>query len=82
MEFQIPAGLTDMLQEFTIAVLREKPEDMVDFAATYFTQLKLLSSNAERASHHTDEKESDQEGEEEEPLGGLLCFNLTVPTFC
>ena len=36
MQFEIPAGLTDLLQEFTVAVLRRKPTDLVEFAATYF----------------------------------------------
>ena len=41
MSFDIPAGLTDLLQDFTVAVLREKPEpsDLVNFAADYFNNL-------------------------------------------
>lgn len=72
MELQIPTGLTDMLQEFTVVVLRERPDDMVDFAADYFTQLKLLnkaSGNTKGVSFHSDEKASDEEDDEEEPLG-------------
>ena len=40
MDFQIPAGLTELMQDFTVLVLREKPIDLVDFAADYFTKLK------------------------------------------
>ncbi|CAH1783692.1 unnamed protein product [Owenia fusiformis] len=43
MNFEIPAGLTDLLQEFTVAVLREKPPDLVQFAADYFTKLNESS---------------------------------------
>jgi hypothetical protein len=78
MELQIPTGLTDMLQEFTVVVLRERPEDMVDFAANYFTQLKLQnkgSENAKGVSFHSDQKESDEEDDEEEPLGSLKKFH-------
>ena len=75
MELQIPAGLTDMLQEFTVVVLREKPDDMVDFAANYFTNLKQQNrpgGNAKRLSFQSDQKLSDQDDEEEEePLGTL-----------
>jgi len=40
MSFQIPAGLTGLLQDFTVAVLRNKPPDLVKFAAEYFGQLQ------------------------------------------
>lgn len=39
MSFEIPPGLTDLLQEFTVAVLRERPSDLVTFAANYFNKL-------------------------------------------
>ena len=86
MELQIPTGLTDMLQEFTVVVLRERPEDMVDFAANYFTQLKLQnkgSENAKGVSFHSDQKESDEEDDEEEPLGSLNKFHtMTFVILC
>ncbi|XP_072027165.1 cAMP-dependent protein kinase type II regulatory subunit-like [Amphiura filiformis] len=40
MNFEIPPGLTDLLQDFTVAVLREKPDDLTEFAANYFTKLQ------------------------------------------
>jgi len=36
MNFDIPSGLTDLLQEFTVAVLRQRPSDLYLFAADYF----------------------------------------------
>lgn len=39
MSIHIPPGLTPMLQEFTIAVLRQKPDDLVKFASEYFNNL-------------------------------------------
>ena len=41
MNFEIPEGLTDLLQEFTVSVLREKPSptDLIQFAADYFNKL-------------------------------------------
>ena len=39
MSFEIPPGLTTMLQNFTIAVLRQKPPDLVKFAHNHFQAL-------------------------------------------
>ena len=39
MSFEIPAGLTAMLQDFTVAVLRQKPPDLYKFAADHFGKL-------------------------------------------
>jgi len=39
MNFEIPTGLTDLLQDFTVAVLRDKPSDLVQFASEYFNNL-------------------------------------------
>ncbi|ESP00312.1 hypothetical protein LOTGIDRAFT_61540, partial [Lottia gigantea] len=39
MNFEIPAGLTDLLQDFTVAVLRERPPELVQFAVDYFNKL-------------------------------------------
>lgn len=36
----IPPGLTELLEEFAITVLREHPTDLVSFAASYFTNLR------------------------------------------
>jgi len=40
MDVQIPPGLTELMQDFTVAALREKPNDIVEFAADYFVKLK------------------------------------------
>lgn len=40
MEFQIPKGLTELLQGYTVEVLRQRPSDLVDFAVQYFTRLR------------------------------------------
>lgn len=39
MNFEIPVGLTDLLQDFTVSVLKERPPDLVKFAADYFANL-------------------------------------------
>jgi len=46
MNFQIPNGLTDLLQDFTVEVLRKRPADLVVFAAQYFEELLEKRGNA------------------------------------
>lgn len=40
MSIQIPVGLTELLQGYTVEVLRQRPTDLVDFAIQYFTRLR------------------------------------------
>jgi len=39
MSITVPEGLSDLLQDFAIVVLREKPKDLIEFAANYFAEL-------------------------------------------
>ena len=39
-DFTIPHGLNEMLQDFVVRCLQEKPEDLVAFAADYFATLQ------------------------------------------
>jgi len=43
--FEIPAGLTELLQDFTVAVLRRKPPDLYQFAVDYFVQAQERRSS-------------------------------------
>ncbi|XP_059843478.1 cAMP-dependent protein kinase type II-beta regulatory subunit-like [Hypanus sabinus] len=40
MSINIPAGLTDLLQSFTVEVLRKQPDDLIGFAVQYFSRLQ------------------------------------------
>jgi len=40
MSIEIPPGLTELLQGYTVEVLRHRPADLVGFAADYFTRLR------------------------------------------
>lgn len=40
MSIEIPAGLTELLQGYTVEVLRQRPTDLVEFAVQYFTRLR------------------------------------------
>ncbi|XP_076311807.1 cAMP-dependent protein kinase type II regulatory subunit-like isoform X2 [Tachypleus tridentatus] len=37
---EVPPELTSLLLEFTVSILTEKPEDIVDFAVNYFTKIR------------------------------------------
>ncbi|KAH3817123.1 hypothetical protein DPMN_118652, partial [Dreissena polymorpha] len=50
MSFEIPDGLTDLLQDFTVAVLKKRPPDLVKFAAEYFNKLKEKNEQALQGS--------------------------------
>uniref|UniRef100_A0A0B8RXG2 cAMP-dependent protein kinase type II-alpha regulatory subunit n=1 Tax=Philothamnus irregularis TaxID=1899461 RepID=A0A0B8RXG2_9SAUR len=40
MSIEIPQGLSELLQGYTVEVLRRRPPDLLDFAADYFGRLK------------------------------------------
>ncbi|XP_053572546.1 cAMP-dependent protein kinase type II-beta regulatory subunit [Bombina bombina] len=54
MSIEIPEGLTELLQSFTVEVLRKQPGDLLEFALQYFTQLKESQSQGATFSHVTD----------------------------
>lgn len=43
---QIPPGLTELLQGYTVEVLRRRPPDLVEFAVDYFTRLREARAQA------------------------------------
>jgi len=75
MELEIPPGLTDLLQDFTVVVLREKPDDIVEFAANYFMKLKLKERREKDGSkkkgvgfiNESNGKGSDDDEDDDEP---------------
>ncbi|KAG8439929.1 hypothetical protein GDO86_005916 [Hymenochirus boettgeri] len=51
MSIEIPEGLTELLQSFTVEVLRKQPQDLLGFALQYFTQLKEAQIQGAPLSH-------------------------------
>uniref|UniRef100_A0A0B7A0H0 cAMP-dependent protein kinase type II regulatory subunit n=1 Tax=Arion vulgaris TaxID=1028688 RepID=A0A0B7A0H0_9EUPU len=51
MNFEIPPGLTDLLQEFTVAVLRARPTNLEEFAAHYFNSLNEKKNGPSKSSN-------------------------------
>ncbi|KAJ8006531.1 hypothetical protein DPEC_G00108220 [Dallia pectoralis] len=60
MSIEIPDGLTELLQSFTVEVLRNQPGDLVEFALHYFIQLKEHQSAS--ACHHGNTRGGGGEG--------------------
>lgn len=62
MNIQIPDGLTELLQTFTVEVLRKRPADIVSFAADYFVQLKAarLGPQGRDGRPHLHQKQQQQ----------------------
>ncbi|XP_023560325.1 cAMP-dependent protein kinase type II-alpha regulatory subunit [Octodon degus] len=58
--FQIPPGLTELLQGYTVEVLRRQPPDLVEFAVDYFTRLREARVPAAAAAQ-TDDPEPEPE---------------------
>lgn len=69
MNFEIPEGLTDLLQDFTVAVLREKPSDLVEFAASYFAKLQEnnISLGGKRGVTFTAPEDAESDIDDEPP---------------
>ncbi|XP_038067586.1 cAMP-dependent protein kinase type II regulatory subunit-like isoform X3 [Patiria miniata] len=67
MSIEIPSGLTDLLQDFTVAVLRERPDDLVEFAAQHFSKLHDLESKGKREVKFSEPADGDSDIDDEPP---------------
>uniref|UniRef100_A0A4W6ET07 cAMP-dependent protein kinase type II-alpha regulatory subunit n=1 Tax=Lates calcarifer TaxID=8187 RepID=A0A4W6ET07_LATCA len=75
---EIPAGLKELLQGYTVEVLRRRPPNLVEFAVQHFTQVLENQRNDQRAKKHStksarkgvtfETKKDDEEEEEEEDI--------------
>lgn len=79
MNFEIPPGLTDLLQDFTVAVLKDRPDDLVSFAAEYFNKLNATRDVSDKldtqrgvrfASPSNEPMQTEQDDDDDEPMSG------------
>ncbi|XP_069329720.1 cAMP-dependent protein kinase type II-alpha regulatory subunit isoform X2 [Eulemur rufifrons] len=90
---QIPPGLTELLQGYTVEVLRQQPPDLVDFAVDYFTRLREARAQASvlpaaSLGYHTQEhgrdhvadqdSDSEEDADLEIPVPGRFNRRLSV----
>ena len=75
MSTEIPQGLTELLEEFAIAVLREKPGDLIAYAAQYFNTRLAARPGGEQGG-----KAGDEEGgmETDKPVVSVAGENMDV----
>ncbi|VDP83962.1 unnamed protein product, partial [Echinostoma caproni] len=59
-KIKVPTGLRELLQEFTVSVLREQPKDLVQAAIEFFTMKKNAADNRPRKQGDSDEDEDDE----------------------
>lgn len=76
MNFEIPEGLTDLLQDFTVEVLRKRPSDILAFAAQYFDELIEKRGNEQAASLLLSQPQvtnaQDDDEEEDDEMGDII----------
>ena len=46
----VPEGFSELLEEFAVTVLREKPSDLIEFAAQYFNNLYMSRKGGSTAA--------------------------------
>ncbi|XP_037109798.1 cAMP-dependent protein kinase type II-beta regulatory subunit [Syngnathus acus] len=76
MSIEIPAGLTELLQSFTVEVLRSQPGDLLDFALQYFTRLKDRESSRSRRRAPLGRDGNDEDGGEPHRAHGGKAVNF------
>lgn len=81
MSYEIPEGLTELLQDFTVEVLRQKPKDLIEFASKYFNTLlhNRDAIHVQQQHHHVSfsnhtnvQSVSDHGSEEKDDLDDIL----------
>lgn len=88
---EIPAGLKELLQGYTVEVLRRRPPNLVEFAVQHFTQVLENQRNDQRAKKHSakparkgvtfETKKDDEEEEEEEDIVSE-CYHMILFVLC
>ena len=79
-KIEIPDGLGDLLREFTVQVLRDRPADIYGFAAQYFVRVNdARRSNQPPMYVIVDGEESDLVGEPDPTLFAPKSFKSRFP---
>lgn len=77
--FQIPPGLMELLQGYTVEVLRRQPPDLVEFAVDYFTRLCEARAPAAAAPSGDSEPQPDVAPDAEASSDSEVDEDLEVP---
>lgn len=77
--YDVPPELTNLLLEFTVNVMIERPTDLVDYAVRYFTglreeRLRNASSQQQSRPPAIDENDEAVYSDDEEPISEFFFF--------
>uniref|UniRef100_A0A8D0HV54 Protein kinase cAMP-dependent type II regulatory subunit beta n=1 Tax=Sphenodon punctatus TaxID=8508 RepID=A0A8D0HV54_SPHPU len=81
MSISIPAGLTELLQGFTVEVLRSQPGDLLEFALQYFGRLRAEAAATRGVNFAEEPMQSDLESgddDDEEFAESIKLFLIFV----
>ncbi|XP_063849683.1 cAMP-dependent protein kinase type II regulatory subunit-like isoform X1 [Scylla paramamosain] len=84
--YEVPPGLQELLIEFTVAVLVERPSDLLAYASEYFLRLHQERGKARPLPgalhpHQDDEEEDDEDDDEPMPEPPLNRFSRRKSVF-
>lgn len=63
-KFEIPEGLKELLQGYTVEVLRRRPTNLAEFAVQHFTQVLESQRNEQAAESQTTGPAEEEEEED------------------
>lgn len=66
-DIQIPEGFKELLQEFTVAALKENPSDLLSYSIEYFTERKRQRDGAGEENKSMSEEDEDDDDDDDEP---------------
>lgn len=73
----VPEGLREILEGFTIEVIRNQPRDICDFALQYFADLKNKQKK-QTVKFNYNAMQVDSEIDEEEYVGNVTCTSKSI----
>lgn len=69
--YEIPGQLQQLLLDFTVSCLVERPVDLVDFAADYFAQLRQRRQQQQQQTTQQQTTQQQQQ-QQQQQTGGLV----------
>lgn len=75
----VPEGFSELLEEFAVTVLREKPADLIQFAAQYFNNLHMSRKPGGSVTLQAVSEQASTAEVEMAPAGELLLITEISP---
>lgn len=78
-DIEVPDDLPEILRDFTLSVLRNRPDDIIDYAVDYFLRIRNNKLNADDRQQKTSSK-SVALNHHSSPKGSLLISKCAYVT--